>query len=215
MKAKQYQKIKENLESKEIEIPESIFNIKMNEELLYQVITSLEKNKKKPGAHVKTRREVEGGGRKPWPQKGTGRARHGSIRSPLWQGGGVTFGPRKEKSFQKKINKKMKRKALKIALSQKLKDEEIFFVDRIKIEQPKTQAMKQCLNQLLPDLENNVLVLLNKKKEEIIRASSNLPFCKTELAEDINALKVLRQKYLIIPQKSLKKISESFGLHNK
>ena len=111
---------------KEIEISDDIFGKKINNNLIHQVYTSLLSNKRKPLAFTKDRSEVRGGGKKPWRQKGTGRARHGSIRSPLWKGGGVTFGPRaKERDLKKKINKKIKKDAIKMVLSKNLERERL------------------------------------------------------------------------------------------
>src|SRR3990167_1999081 len=121
-----------NIEGKKagtITLPDSIFGVRWNADLVKQVADSLMSTKRKPVAHTKNRGEVRGGGKKPWQQKGTGRARHGSTRSPIWIGGGVSGGPRNEKNFDKKINKKMKAKALYTILSAKLKNGEVLFVD--------------------------------------------------------------------------------------
>ena len=130
-----------NLEGEKVgetELNPKIFSEKFRPALIWQVLTSMQANRHFPWAHTKTRGEVRGGGAKPWRQKGTGRARHGSIRSPIWRGGGVTFGPRKEKNYSKKIPKKMRRKALFSALSQKLKDGEIKIVDQWQLPEIKT-----------------------------------------------------------------------------
>src|SRR4030043_1701152 len=156
-----------------IKLSEKIFGLKINNNLIYQVINVQLANKRKHLAKVKDRGEVRGGGRKPWRQKGTGRARHGSIRSPLWRGGGVTFGPIAEKVFEKKINKKAKRKALLMALSSKARDEELFVLEDIKPKEGKTKIMAALLKKILKEKNPNVLVVLGQKNENAIRALRN------------------------------------------
>src|SRR3954468_2503145 len=114
-----------------IELPESVFGVAWNDSLMHQVVTSMNSNSRTNVAHTKTRGEVRGGGKKPWKQKGTGRARHGSTRSPIWVGGGVAHGPRNDQNFSRKINKKVRAKALLTVLSRKYKDGEILFVDSL------------------------------------------------------------------------------------
>src|SRR3989344_1515557 len=128
-----------------VELPDKIFGVAMNEDLVRQVLEAQSANSRRVIAHTKDRSEVRGGGKKPWKQKGTGRARHASIRSPIWKGGGVTFGPTKERNFKKKINKKMARKALFMALSSKVKDKQLFVLDNIILENPKTKEMAVIL----------------------------------------------------------------------
>jgi large subunit ribosomal protein L4 len=166
-------------------------------------------NKRKTIAHTKTRAEVSGGGRKPWPQKGLGRARHGSIRSPLWRHGGIAFGPRKERVFKKKIPKKMKRKALFMVLSQKLKDGEIILVKELKIEKPKTKIFFNILKKL-PLKKSSALIALPKVDRNLVLASRNIPKIKTILAKDLNCLDLLSFKYLILPVDSIKVIEKTF-----
>src|SRR3989338_8555313 len=139
-----------------IKIPESIFGVRWNSDLVHQVVTSMLSSKRKGTAHAKTRGEVRGGGKKPWKQKGTGRARHGSSRSPIWVGGGVTHGPRNEKNYFRKVNKKMKTKALLTVLSRKFRDGEVAFVDEISLKEPKTKLAIRTLVSLskIPALKN-------------------------------------------------------------
>ncbi len=122
-----------------VSLPEQLFALPSNDSLVHQVVVSQQSNQRRGTAHTKFRSEVRGGGKKPYRQKGTGRARHGSIRSPLWVGGGVTFGPRNEKSYAKKVNKKMQNLALFTVLSQKVRDNGIAFVDTFSFAKPKTQ----------------------------------------------------------------------------
>jgi large subunit ribosomal protein L4 len=198
----------------EIDLPEEIFGVKANPDLIYQVVVSQMARKRFPIAHTKTRAEVRGGGRKPWPQKGLGRARHGSIRSPIFKGGGVVFGPTKEKNFKKKIPKKMKRKALFGVLSQKLKENSIIFLDNLKIETGKTKEMAKIIENLKKIKEDvgkkSVLIVLPEKNEKIILSARNLPKVEVSMASDLNCLQLLSFHYLIFLRKALDKIKEIF-----
>jgi large subunit ribosomal protein L4 len=131
-----------------VTLPESIFGLPWNADLVHQVVTSMADNARTPTAHTKDRGEVRGGGKKPWKQKGTGRARHGSSRSPIWKGGGVAHGPRNDKDYARKVNQKMKQKALLVALSRKMKDGELIFVESLEIAAPKTSEAKMVLSAL-------------------------------------------------------------------
>ena len=126
-----------------LELPGSIFGVAWNGDLVHQVVTAMQANSRTPIAHTKDRSDVRGGGRKPWKQKGTGRARHGSSRSPIWIGGGVTHGPRNEKSYDQKINKKMKAKALYTVLSEKLRKGQILFIEELALKNIKTKHCKK------------------------------------------------------------------------
>ena len=142
----------------ETELPKEIFEVPMNPDLVHQVVLVQAANRRRKIAKTKDRSEVRGGGKKPWRQKGTGRARHGSIRSPIWRGGGVTFGPTGREVFKKRIPKKMRRKALFMVLSAKAKENLICVLDNLKIEKPKTKFMVEILEKLF--LRN---FLVNKK----------------------------------------------------
>lgn len=195
-------------------LPEEIFNLKINPDLVYQVVVSQLANRRKVIAHTKTRAEVRGGGRKPWPQKETGRARHGSIRSPLWRGGGVTFGPSKERVFKKTIPKKMRRKALFMVLSGKVKNNLLILLDELKIEEPKTKLMAKIIENLKSKIENfkkgSILIALPKIDKNLILAARNLPEVETIQAKDLNALDLLSFRYLIMPKEAIKVIKETF-----
>ena len=190
-------------------LPKEIFEVPLNEDLLHQVVVSQMANRRKKIAHTKDRGEVRGGGRKPWRQKGTGRARHGSIRSPLWRGGGVVFGPRKEKEFKKKIPKKMKRKALLMALSSKAKDGELILLDKLELKEIKTKKIAQILEKL-PCKKKSTLLALPKIDKNVILSARNLPRVETIQARDLNALDILSFKYLLLPESSIKVIQETF-----
>jgi len=194
---------------KEVLLPKEIFDIKINPDLVHQVVVSQMANRRKVIAHTKTRGEVSGGGRKPWAQKGLGRARQGSIRSPIWRHGGVVFGPRKEKIFKKKIPKKMKRKALFMVLSAKVKNNLLVLVDKLKLEQPKTKLMAEIFKKL-PCKAGSTLIALPVLEKNIILAARNLPKVQLMQAKDLNALDLLSFKYLIMPEECLKLMKENF-----
>lgn len=194
----------------EMELPK-IFALPWNADLVHQVATSQMANRRPTVAKVKDRSEVSGGGKKPWRQKGTGRARHGSIRSPIWKGGGVTHGPRTERDFSKKINKKMAAKALAVVLSAKTRDQQILVMDALEFTNPKTkEAAKVFANfSKIKDFsdiaksKNRALVLLPEKNDAARRALRNLPFIAIEEARNITALELLNHKYVVLPKPGL------------
>lgn len=200
------------------DIPESIFGLSWNPSLVHQVVVSLMANRRAGTAHSKGRGEVRGGGKKPWRQKGTGRARHGSIRSPLWIGGGVTHGPIKEKIYDKKINKKMKNKALLVSFSKKAADKEIVFLNDLKFKEAKTKEARNLFSALkkikgfekLGERGGRTLTLLAEPANNLARAIRNLPQVDAREARNINALNLLSYKYLIMPKETIKVISERF-----
>ena len=197
----------------EIELPESIFGVKLNTNLLHQVAISQMSNRRQSNAHTKDRGAVRGGGRKPWRQKGTGRARHGSIRSPIWIGGGVTFGPTNEKNYKKIIPKKIKRKALFMVLTEKLKSNTLIVVDDINLSSIKTKEMFQIINTLFKNLnlkKGKTFIALPEYNENIIKSARNITDLKTIQAKDLNALDLLNTKYLIMLQKSIDSVVSTF-----
>jgi large subunit ribosomal protein L4 len=201
-----------NQKAEEIEqtkLPEEIFGVSLNSDLAHQVVVSQMSNRRQVSAHAKTRAEVRGGGKKPWQQKGTGRARHGSIRSPLWRGGGVTFGPRKEKNYKKLIPKKMRRQALLMILSAKAKAKLLIVLDELKIEKTKTKEMARILN-VLPCQGKSSLIALSKMNKKTILSTKNIPKIATIQAKDLNCLDLLSYKYLIITKDVIKIIKETF-----
>ncbi len=190
-----------------------IFGLKVNPYLIHQVIVVQEANKRQPLAHTKTRGEVRGGGAKPWRQKGTGRARAGSIRSPIWIGGGVVFGPRKERVFKKKINKKAKRLALLMVLSDRVENKKLLLVDKLELKEGKTKEMVNILNNF-PFKKKKTLIVLGKIDKKIIRASANIPLVKTILADSLNVKDILNHEFIFLTKNSLPVI-ESTYLKNK
>ena len=192
-----------------IELSEDIFNVKWNPVLVHQVLVAMQNNQRKPIAHTKNRGEVSGGGRKPWRQKGTGRARHGSIRSPIWIGGGVTFGPRNEKKYQKKINKKAKQLALFSALSKKLTDGEIKVIKEIKINEPKTKEMAKILSQFLNNQKKNQgLLVLPQSDKNIIRATRNLSFAQVDVVDNLNLIIFVKYKNIFFLSEAINKLNK-------
>jgi len=193
----------------EAKLPKEIFEVEMNPDLVYQVVLSQMANRRQKIAKTKDRAEVRGGGRKPWRQKGTGRARHGSIRSPIWRGGGVTFGPTTEKVFKKRIPKKMRKKALFMVLSAKAKENLLLVLDKLEIEKAKTKFMKEVLDKLFLE-KGSGLVVLPQMNKNIIRAARNIPRITTIQAKDLNVLDLLSYKYVMMPRESIKVIKDTF-----
>jgi len=196
------------------ELPAEVFEVKMNRDLVHQSVVTQMANSRKTIAHTKDRSEVRGGGKKPWRQKGTGRARHGSIRSPIWKGGGVTFGPTKDRNWSKKINIKMKRKALFMALTSKVKDDELILLDKLEIQQAKTKnlvgLMEKLGKVLKKDFKKGLLIILPKSDQSIVRSSKNIQKVKSLLADSLNIVDVLKYKYLILLQESIEVIKKVY-----
>lgn len=199
----------------EIKLPEAIFGLAWNGDLVHQVVRSLTSNARANIAHTKDRGEVRGGGKKPWRQKGTGRARHGSRRSPLWRHGGITFGPRNERNFERKINKKMGTKALRVVLSRKLRDKEIIFLDELTIHTPKSKEAREILKNIggisgfesLPAKKKNAARLLTTQKNLSVEKSfRNFGNVGVGELRNINARDALTYKYLVLvnPERSIK-----------
>ncbi len=201
-------------ETGKTELPSEIFEVAFSPDLVHQVVVSQMANRRQVSAHTKDRSEVRGGGKKPWRQKGTGRARHGSIRSPLWKGGGVTFGPTKERNFKKIIPKKIKRKALFMVLSQKKKDNELVVLDELKIEKPETKIMKGIIQNLKSKIKNikteSFLITLPKMDKNIILSTRNIPKIDTIQAKELNCLDILNYKYLMLPKEAVEVIKTTF-----
>ncbi len=195
-------------------LPKEVFEREINPDLIHQVAVCMMANQRHPWAHTKDRGEVSGGGRKPWRQKGTGRARHGSIRSPIWVGGGVAHGPRKEKKYKKRIPKRMKRQALLSVLSGKVKDNELVVLDKLEIDTPKTKKMAEIIKNLKEKAKviekKSLLIAIPKKDDNIIRSAYNIPKVEVIEARNLNVLELLKYKYLVLPKDSIKVIKETF-----
>ncbi len=201
-----------------VKLPENVFGLSWNADLVHQVATSLATNKRKPYAHTKDRGEVSGGGKKPWQQKGTGRARHGSIRSPLWVGGGVTHGPRNEKNFERKVSKKMRVKALYTILSKKYKDGEVMFVDSLSFDKPKTKealiALKNLsgiegFERLSTKKKNAALIAISEENNNTKMSMRNIGSVEVIESRNLNPLALLEKKFVVIenPEEYLKRIT--------
>ncbi len=201
-----------------VELPEQVFGLPWNADLVHQVITSMQANLRRPIAHTKDRGTVRGGGKKPWQQKGTGRARHGSRRSPIWIGGGVTHGPSNEKVYAKKINKKMRQKALWTILAKKQKEGEVVWLDELNLTAPKTKLAAQVLKQLstVTGLEKinykkgaRALVAFPTLSVATKKSFNNLPATRVQKVGELNPLETMRYKYVVMvePENSLKALS--------
>jgi len=186
----------------EMELPKFL-QIKWNPLLIKQVVDSILANSRQVIANTKGRGEVSGGGRKPWKQKGTGRARQGSIRSPLWKGGGVTFGPKKETDFSKKINKKMLKKALLVALARKAEDGELKLVENFEMASPKTKAIADMVKKITGG--KSALILIDKGNKNATLATRNLKNSTNLIPENLNAYELLNHKNILMDKVTLEK----------
>jgi large subunit ribosomal protein L4 len=198
-----------------VDLPDNVFGLDMNPDLIHQVIVSQMANKRQVIAHVKDRSEVRGGGIKPHRQKGTGRARAGSIRSPIWIGGGVTFGPTKKRVFKRKLNKKMARKALFMTLSSKIDDKELVVVDDIKFDNWKTKEMALFIknaSKLFGDKGSGRLLVITpgNERDTIKRVINNIPKTDVLEARNLNALSIVARKNILILKDAIKVIEKTF-----
>ena len=193
----------------EISLPKEIFDVRLNSDLLHQIVVSQMANKRQITAHSKDRSEVRGGGKKPWRQKGTGRARHGSIRSPLWRGGGVTFGPRKERVFEKDVPKKMRRKALFMVLSEKAKKNLLIVLDKMQMDKPKTKEIAKTLGKL-PCKENSRLIALRGYDKKVFLSARNIKKTGVVEARNLNVIDLMSFKYLLIEKDAIKALEKTF-----
>lgn len=204
-----------NLEGKETgeaELPEEIFGVKVKDDLVHQAYVAHISNSRKVLADTKDRGEVRGGGKKPWKQKGTGRARHGSSRSPIWKGGGVTFGPTTERNYSKKINKKMKTKALCMVLSSKVRDKELIILDDPKLNKVSTKLMSSALGKL--PINGKVLLSLSKKDDRIFKSVKNIPNTSMIASDALNVADLLKNKTLILNKEGIEKIKETYIINS-
>ena len=185
----------------EMDLSAAVFEVEKNADLLHQVIVSLQSNRRRAIAHTKTRAEVRGGGRKPWKQKGTGRARAGSLRSPIFKGGGVIFGPRSNRNFSKKINRKMKQKAFLIALSSKVKDSEMRIVENFDIAHAKTKVLVEFIAKI-GGTGKSVLFVSPQQNANLKRSLANIDRAKFLMAGGISSLDLLNNKFLILDKEA-------------
>ncbi|NCU28504.1 MAG: 50S ribosomal protein L4 [Candidatus Moranbacteria bacterium] len=192
-----------------MELPESVFGLSWNGDLVHQVVTAMQANARTPVAHTKTRGEVRGGGKKPWRQKGTGRARHGSRRSPIWVGGGVAHGPRNDKIYKQKINKKMKAKALFTVLSEKFRKGQILFVEELSLKNIKTKDAVSVVKDLstVSGFEKiygakrpNLYITVPAKTDVLKKSFANINTVEIDEIRNINPVDLLSFKYIVISQ---------------
>jgi large subunit ribosomal protein L4 len=212
----------EGVKSGSVKLPESVFALSWNADLVHQVVTGMEANARQGNAHAKDRAEVKGGGRKPWNQKGTGRARHGSSRSPIWRKGGVTFGPRNEKDYSVAIPKKMRAKALYTVLAKKFKDGEILFIDKFALPEIKAKLAREALTKL-GSIEgysavgtrrkNAAFIALPEKDTTLAKSFGNFGNVQVSSVKDINAVDVLKYKVLVMvgPEEGVKFIESKLN----
>ena len=203
-----------------VELSEKVFGLKVNKSLVHQAMVTQMGNERQVLAHTKDRSEVRGGGRKPWRQKGTGRARVGSSRSPLWIGGGVTFGPTKDRNFKKKINRKMKQQAICMVLSDRVSNDSLVILDKLDVKEYKTKT----INEIFKNIESKVLSKQNDKKakrsiliinddkgEEFKYSVRNLAGIKNINLENINIIDLLNHQNLIVTENAVKKLEALYG----
>lgn len=192
----------------EIELVDSIFNVEVNEHVLYEVVKNQLANKRQGTQSAKTRAEVRGGGRKPWRQKGTGRARHGSIRAPQWVGGGVVFAP-KPRDYSYRVPKKIRRLAMKSALSSKVLNDEIIVLEELNLEEPKTKEMVKILDNI--KASKKALIVMDEKNINVIKSARNIPNVETALVNTLNVYDILNYDSFIITKDAVKKVEEVFA----
>lgn len=192
----------------EIELNPSVFDVEINETLMHNAVLMHLANRRQGNASTKTRSEVRGGGRKPWRQKGTGRARHGTIRSPLWVGGGTTFGPR-PRNYGFTMPKKAKKLAIKSALTSKVKSGSLKILEKLVFEEPKTKEMARVLNSL--KAADKVLVVTGESNSSVVKSARNIPGVKTLPAYQLNVYDILNCKNLILTQEAVNRAEEVFA----
>lgn len=199
-----------------VDLPTTIFDAKYNAILIQQVLEAQLANARQPWAHALNRSEVRGGGKKPWRQKGTGRARHGSTRSPIWVGGGKSHGPRNDRDYSQKVNKKMKRAALFSVLSKKAKDGELKIFETLMIEAPKTKILASSLKGILSprkgDKRFDVLLISENSNQNLFRATSNLKKTKTIDVTSLNVHDIINHRNLFIDKSVVATIEKHYKI---
>lgn len=184
----------------EVVLNDELFGIEPNNNVVFDVITNQQATQRQGTHAVKNRSAVRGGGKKPWRQKGTGRARAGSSRSPIWRGGGVVFGPT-PRSYGYKVPRKSRRLAIKSVLSQKVLDNELIVVDKLELETPKTKEFRAILDNL--EVDKKVLLVLENTNENIFKSAKNIPNVKVVSSDNVSVLDVVAYDYLLVTQTAL------------
>ena len=193
---------------KELELNENVFGIEPNENIVHSAVVNYLANQRQGTQNTKTRAEVSGGGRKPWRQKGTGRARQGSIRAPQWIKGGIALGPR-PRSYSYKMNKKEKRLAIKSILSSKVAEKELVVLDKLELKEIKTANMVKVLNNV--KAEGKTLILLPANNENVQKSARNIEGVKTLTVDTINAYDLVKYKDLVVTEDTVKKLEEVYA----
>ena len=192
----------------DVELAESVFGIEPNEAIVHSVLVNYLANQRQGTQSTKTRAEVRGGGKKPWRQKGTGRARQGSIRAPQWIKGGIALGP-KPRSYSYTVNKKERRLALKSILSSKVTENELTVVDKLEVKEIKTKTMVKALADL--KVEGKTLIVLPENNQNVFMSARNIEGVKTTALNNINVFDLLKYTNLILPLDTVKKIEEVYA----
>jgi large subunit ribosomal protein L4 len=192
---------KEGKKVEDLKVSDVVFAEKKNDELLHQVFMVISGNQRSSIAHTKGKGEVAGSGKKPFRQKGTGNARQGQRRNPIMKGGGVSFGPTSERNFKRNLNKKMKQKAVRIALSEKLRSGTLLAIDSLNIGEPKTKIFVQVLKKL--NIGGKVLLAFSEKEKNMLIASRNIRNTKNTFIKDLNVMDLLNNKFLLLSKESI------------
>lgn len=191
-----------------IDLNDAVFAVDANNPLVHQVYLALEANARESWAKTKDRSEVRGGGRKPWRQKGTGRARHGSTRSPIWSGGGVTFGPLSERNYKQKVNKKMSKQAVRVCLSEKLRNESLYAIEALDVT-GKTKELVAVKDAMA--LTGSTLLIVDEATEALTLAIRNIPKFHMVRAMDVNVVDLLHHKHVIATKAAADVLTERLG----
>jgi large subunit ribosomal protein L4 len=190
----------------DMEVNDTVFSIEPNQAVIQEVVLALMANKRQGTACTKRRDEVRGGGKKPWKQKGTGNARTGSTRSPVWVGGGSVFGP-KPRSYYQKLTSKKKQLALRSALTERLRDGDLVVVDSFDVQEPKTKPVIELMDKL--QVTQTALIVMDTANENFIKSARNIPFVKLCVANNINTYDLLRFQKVIFEKAALSKVEKS------
>ncbi len=199
-----------------VELPERVFGVTWKGSLVKQVLDAQMANRRHPWASAKDRSEVRGGGKKPWRQKGTGRARHGSSRSPIWVGGGKAHGPISERNYDQKVNKKVRRAAIAMLLSKKLTDGTLMILDSIALEAPKTKVLAAQLRTFMEMSKTkknfDVLVVPNVESKDVARAGRNLPKSKISHPASLNVYDLMNYKHVVVDKSAVEEIARTYSV---
>ena len=205
----------------EMELSPKVFGVKVNHDLIHQAVVTQMANERQVIAHTKDRSEVRGGGRKPWAQKGTGRARHGSSRSPIWIGGGVTFGPRNDRNFKMRLNRKMKQNAMLMVLSDKAAGDNFIILDKLEAAEFKTKVFNKIIGGFETKIlkkeakkktaKRSIMIIVDKGDEKLSCSARNLPGIKLINTDNVNIVDLLKYKNLILNKAAVEKLTARYG----